>query len=134
MDGDVSEDGPAPAARVAGVSLDCADPVALAGFYQALLGGVELWRSADSVGLRVPGVLLVMQRVDGYRPPRWPGSPIVHLDLAPAGRLDDAVVRAVKAGGVQAEFQPDPRWRVMLDPAGHPFCLTTVTLPDSPLP
>ena len=26
--------------------------------------------------------------------------------------------------------QPDPHWRVLLDPAGHPFCLTPFT-PDA---
>jgi hypothetical protein len=36
---------------------------------------------------------------------------------------------AVNHGARVSEFQPDPRWRVMLDPAGHPFCLTTVTPP-----
>jgi hypothetical protein len=35
------------------------------------------------------------------------------------------------ARAVQAEHQAKPRWRVLLDPAGHPFCITTVT-PDGP--
>lgn len=33
---------------------------------------------------------------------------------------------ALRLGARRAAEQPDPdRWRVMLDPAGHPFCLTT---------
>ncbi|WP_307831855.1 VOC family protein [Prauserella cavernicola] len=32
-------------------------------------------------------------------------------------------------GATRAEHQSDPRWRVLLDPAGHPFCITTVTPP-----
>jgi hypothetical protein len=41
--------------------------------------------------------------------------------------IDVAVARAVALGARQAEYQADPsRWRVLLDPAGHPFCLTTV--------
>jgi len=28
-----------------------------------------------------------------------------------------------------AHPQPDRRWWVLLDPAGHPFCITTVTPP-----
>ncbi|RZI55165.1 MAG: VOC family protein, partial [Zymomonas sp.] len=32
---------------------------------------------------------------------------------------------AVECGATEAEEQPDPRWRVLLDPAGHPFCITT---------
>ena len=44
-------------------------PGGLADFYLELLGGQVLWRSADSAGIRVPGVVLAMQRVAGYRPP-----------------------------------------------------------------
>ncbi len=127
------DDVPAPAARFVGVSLDCADPAALADFYLTLLGGVVLWHSAGSVGLRAPGVVLAMQRVEGYRPPVWPGSAIVHLDLAAGDDVEGTVARVVDAGAVQAGFQPDSRWRVLLDPAGHPFCITTVTPPDGAL-
>src|SRR6266516_6522184 len=125
---------PGPVARLAAVSLDCADPGALADFYLTLLGGALLWRAADSAGVRVPGVVLAMQRVAGYRPPAWPGSSIVHLDLAPAADadLEVASARAVEAGAVRADHQPDQRWLVLLDPAGHPFCITTETPPDSP--
>ena len=119
------------AGGIAGVSLDCADPGALAGFYARLLGGEVLWQSAASAGVRVPGSTLVMQAVPGYRPPQWPGSALVHLDLDAGDDLDGAVGRALAAGAELAGFQPDPRWRVLLDPAGHPFCLTTVTPPGA---
>ena len=115
-----------PIARFAGVSLDCADPAALADFYLELLGGQVLWQSAGSAGLRVPGVVLVMQRVAEYRPPAWPGSSVVHLDLTAGDGVAAAAARAVEAGAVLAEYQPDPRWRILLDPAGHPFCITTI--------
>lgn len=122
-----------PAARFVGVSLDCADPAVLADFYLRLLGGEMLWHSADSAGIRVPGVVLAMQRVAGYRPPSWPGSSVVHLDLTAAEDIDRAAARAVDTGAVLAARQPDPRWRVLLDPAGHPFCITTITPPgDKP--
>jgi hypothetical protein len=101
-------------ARLAAVSLDCADPQRLADFYLVLLGGRQLWAKQTSVGLEVSGVVLVTQLVAGYAPPVWPGSSIVHLE------------RAVTLGATSAE-QPDPRWRVLLDPAGHPFCLTPFT-------
>jgi hypothetical protein len=120
-----------PIARFVGVSLDCPDPAALADFYLGLLGGQVLWRSADSTGIRVPGVVLAMQRVAEYHPPAWPGSSVVHLDLTADQDVEAAAARAVAAGAVRAEHQPDPRWRVLLDPAGHPFCITTVTPPDA---
>ena len=127
------EEASGPAVRFVGVSLDCADPAALAEFYLTLLGGELLWHSADSVGVRVPGVVLALQRVAAYRPPAWPGSSVVHLDLTPGADTDlaRAAGRAVDAGAVRADHQPDPRWLVLLDPAGHPFCITTVTPPDA---
>ena len=112
-------------ARLAAVSLDCADPQRLADFYLALLGGRQSWANDSSAGLDVSGVVLVMQRVEGYAPPVWPGSAIVHLDLT-ADDMDAAAERAVTLGATCPE-QPDRRWRVLLDPAGHPFCLTPFT-------
>jgi hypothetical protein len=114
-----------PVARVAAVSLDCADPRQLASFYLALLGGRELWASASSAGVDVGGLVLVMQHVEPYEPPCWPGGAIVHLDLT-ADELDAAADHAVALGATRPE-QPDPRWHVLLDPAGHPFCLTPFT-------
>ena len=115
--------------RVVGVSLDCADPGELADFYLRLLGGRVLWRAEHSVGVRVPGVLLIPQRVDGYIPPVWPGASVVHLDLTAGDALDGPVARALALGARRADPQPDARWQVLLDPAGHPFCITTVAPP-----
>jgi hypothetical protein len=115
--------------RFVGVSLDCADPAELAEFYLRLLGGRLLWSRPTSVGLQVPGVLLIPQRVDGYRAPQWPGTSIVHLDLTAGEQLDEPVKRAVALGARPADPQPDPRWTVLLDPAGHPFCITTLAPP-----
>jgi hypothetical protein len=115
-------------ARLVGVSLGCPDPQPLADFYRGLLGGRQLWAKAASVGIEVPGAVLVAQRVDDYAPPVWPGTAIVHLDLT-ADDLRAAEEQAVVLGATLPE-QPDPRWRVLLDPAGHPFCLTPFT-PDS---
>ena len=50
----------------------------------------------------------------------------MHLDLA-AEDLDAAAGAVLAIGGTEAGTQPDPeRWRVMLDPVGHPFCLSAV--------
>lgn len=110
-----------------GVSLDCADPDALARFYLELLGGELEWSNPDSAGVRVTSVLLVAQRVADYRPPVWPGASVVHLDLSAGALLGEPESRALGLGAMRAEFQPDSRWRVLLDPAGHPFCITTLT-------
>lgn len=111
-----------PEVRVAAVSLDCSDTQQLADFYVALLGARQLWAKESSAGVEVAGLALVMQRVEAYQPPVWPGRAVVHLDLT-ADDVDAATERAVALGATTVE-QPDPRWRVLLDPAGHPFCLT----------
>ncbi|TXJ72992.1 VOC family protein, partial [Streptomyces lavendulae] len=42
-------------------------------------------------------------------------------DLAAAER------RLLELGATKPEFQPGKeRWTVLLDPAGHPFCITTL--------
>ncbi|KAF0846932.1 hypothetical protein FNL39_104354 [Nocardia caishijiensis] len=59
-------------------------------------------------------------------PPSWPGQDVPqqsHLDLG-VEDLDAAEKFAVGIGAVRADHQPGgDRWRVLLDPAGHPFCL-----------
>jgi hypothetical protein len=47
---------------------------------------------------------------------------MMHFDFQ-VGDLDPAVAEAVALGASVAEFQPQQNVRVLLDPAGHPFCL-----------
>lgn len=50
----------------------------------------------------------------------------MHLELAVTD-LDDAETKAVVIGAVKPDDQPNPDvWRVLIDPDGHPFCLTTL--------
>ena len=49
---------------------------------------------------------------------------MLHLDFEVVD-LAAAVAHAVELGAQEAEFQPQDDVRVMLDPAGHPFCLYT---------
>lgn len=37
----------------------------------------------------------------------------------------EAERRLLQLGATRPEYQPNERWRVLVDPAGHPFCLTT---------
>ena len=117
---------PAPAIRLSAVSLDCADHAGLAHFWAELLGGRVLWTHEHASAVEVGGTVLVPQEVDGYVAPMWPGSSIVHLDLTATDpdAVDALAERAVRLGARLADHQPDTRWRVLLDPAGHPFCIT----------
>jgi hypothetical protein len=97
-------------------------------FWAAMLGGEVAFTSATTVGVRTDWVWLAALKVDDYVAPSWPADDLpkqIHLDLA-VTELDAAVDDSERLGARVASFQPAPdRWRVLLDPAGHPFCLTT---------
>ena len=62
-----------------------------------------------------------------HAPPAWPSRPgdptmQLHLDFG-VSDVEAAVEDALALGAVLADFQPQGDVRVMLDPAGHPFCL-----------
>ena len=109
--------------------LDTPDPKGLALFYQQLLGWPIGSDEPDWVTLRPEGggAGLSFQLEENHVPPVWPagaGDPRMqlHLDV----EVDDlaaAVEVAIAAGARLAEFQPQDDVRVLLDPAGHPFCL-----------
>ncbi|MFJ9738335.1 VOC family protein [Streptomyces sp. NPDC101166] len=115
--------------RLTAITLDCPDPPALAAFY-AHATGLPLHHASgeDFAGLvGEGGLLLGFQRVDDYEPPRWPGQSVpqqIHLDFA-VDDLDAAEQRLSQLGAARPESQPGgDRWRILTDPAGHPFCLT----------
>lgn len=113
------------------VTLDCADPTALAEFWAEALDGKVAYSSANFVGVETPaGFWVGAYRVDGYTPPAWPDGDTpkqFHLDLS-VDDLDAAEQAALALGATKAAHQPEPdRWRVLLDPAGHPFCLTNMS-------
>lgn len=118
--------------RYGGISLDCADPRELAGFWADLLGGEVAFESDDFVAVKFDAGWLTAVRVPDHRAPTWPGGPTpkqVHIELKVTD-LESAHREAVAKGARDAETQPRPEsWRVLLDPAGHPFCITTL-IPD----
>jgi predicted enzyme related to lactoylglutathione lyase len=113
-----------------GVALDAPDARELARFYQRLLGWTIVGDGQDWLTLapsQDAGYNLGFQTETNYVRPVWPSEPgkplmMMHLDLQ-VDDLDEAVSHAVEAGASLASFQPQDDVRVMLDPAGHPFCL-----------
>ena len=93
-----------------------------------MLGGEIVFASANTIGVRTDWVWLTALKVLDYQPPTWPQPGVpkqIHLDVAVTD-LQASVVEAERLGATPAAVQPAPdRWRVLLDPAGHPFCLTT---------
>ena len=131
-----------PQMRVTGPVLNAPDVTALTRFYEQLLG----WDIEELAGprpgkppgdgwsrLRPPdkSTKIEIQWEEHYVRPVWPGAPDtqgmqIHLDIwvedVPAG-----VEWAIACGATEAAHRPPnrnpARLRVMLDPAGHPFCL-----------
>ena len=113
-----------------GVVLETSDPLTLARFYAGLLQWQIVKEEPDFVGVAPMGghvEYLAFQRSADYVPPAWPNEPgrqqmQIHLDIE-VPDLEQAVGAAVTAGATEAAWQPQDTVRVLLDPAGHPFCL-----------
>jgi predicted enzyme related to lactoylglutathione lyase len=113
-----------------GVYLDAPDAHALARFYHRLLD----WpMQIDGQGATIAphdGVGYIgFQQSDTYEKPVWPPRAgaqqmMLHLDFE-VEDLEEAVANAVELGAEVAGHQPQTNVRVLLDPAGHPFCLFT---------
>ena len=112
-----------------GVVIEAPDPGALARFYSQVLGWPIIndepnWATIapeDSVSY------IAFNTSPEYLPPVWPAversqQMMMHIDVA-VDDLDAAMAHAIELGAVPATYQPQASVRVMLDPAGHPFCL-----------
>ena len=113
-----------PVAWVA-LTIDCPDEVVrerLRHFYAEALGGEIV-----SGSVRARGWLLIFDVIPDYSPPTWPVGETpkqMHFEWM-VEDLESAVATLQDLGATLAEYQrPDKdRGRVMLDPAGHPFCV-----------
>lgn len=129
-----------PTIRWGSVMLDCDDPGRLADFYARLLGGTVITMpfTDEWVQVEIPGnpMALCCQREKFYRRPVWPATDgseqqmMAHLDFQVENH-EKAVEYALSLGATRpsAQFSPpgwEHPWTTLLDPAGHPFCLTQV--------
>jgi hypothetical protein len=109
------------------LTLDSANARRDAQFWSAVLGWEVAHEQDEYAMLTGPGgVALGFGTVADYEAPAWPnphGSKQFHLDLAVAD-LDEGVARCIDLGATFPKEQPGETWRVLLDPSGHPFCLT----------
>lgn len=114
-----------------GTVLGTPDPVGLGRFYAGLLGGELDDGDPGFVTLKVSPTdttYLAFQLEPDHVPPAWPAPEAGeqqmqgHLDVGVAS-VTEAVADAVALGGQLAAYQPQEEVRVLLDPAGHPFCL-----------
>ena len=127
-----------PRMRISGPTFDSADPIALAEFYERLLGWPIVRREDPQPGNPSTGGWAMLRSPAGdqkievqwephHRAPTWPGSAgeptmMLHLDIGVLD-LSHGVEWALEQGARLADHQPQEDVRVMIDPDGHPFCL-----------
>ncbi|WP_328871839.1 VOC family protein [Streptomyces sp. NBC_00287] len=127
-------------ARFRSVVIDCPEPLALAEFYAAIVGGTPQVQEEDWVILEAPGLpRLAFNREPGFQPPAWPreggNAQQFHLDLDAGStweEVNEAERRVLELGARLLRRERDPveeDFRVFADPAGHPFCLCRIDHP-----
>ncbi|MGN0063298.1 MAG: VOC family protein [Nocardioides sp.] len=112
-----------------GVVLDTDDVAVLATFYNQLRGWT-IHHADETDAALDPGegvAYLSVQHNPDHVPPTWPPRPgaqqmMLHLDFEVTD-LAAETARAIGLGARLAGEQPQDNVRVLLDPAGHPFCL-----------
>ncbi|MCW2725202.1 MAG: hypothetical protein JWN35_2123 [Frankiales bacterium] len=120
---------PAPCVAWVALTIDCPDAEVqerLRHFYAQALNGEVV-----SGSVRARGWLLIFEVIADYKQPTWPSGDTpkqMHFEWM-VEDLEGAMGRLQSLGATLAEYQdPDDRGlRVMLDPAGHPFCIATTT-------
>ena len=107
-------------------TIDCPDPLSLAGFYAQLTGfQVRPYNSNWCELLREGVAVIGFQRIENFLAPTWPQGSVpqqihLHFDVAD---LDVAAAGVIALGARAAEYQSSEEFRVYFDPIGHPFCL-----------
>ncbi|WP_067503612.1 VOC family protein [Actinoplanes sp. TFC3] len=111
-------------ATLAMINLDAENPGALATFYSEVLGWNVLHSETQYAMIGDGSTSIGFGQVPGYSAPGWPQEQApkrYHLDFY-VEDLDKAEQQALALGATKPDNQPNPeRWRVLLDPAGHPF-------------
>lgn len=116
---------------IIGIAFDCQKADELADFYVKLTGWKKEISGDEFAALRTPeGILLVFQSVENYVPPVWPWKDgaqqqMAHIDYK-VDSLPEAEQHALQCGATKSEVQYYDTSTVMFDPAGHPFCLSTI--------
>jgi hypothetical protein len=112
-----------------GVVLEAPEPIPVLEFWSAMLEApIKLGDDGGGTLDFGQGVgYLAVQKAEVYEPPVWPAEAgrqgmQLHLDIE-VSDLAAATEHAMELGATLAEHQPQDDVRVLLDPAGHPFCL-----------
>ena len=123
--------------KMGAIVLDSNNSDELADFYAKLLGWTKHRYDAEWVivsGDKGEGLPLVFQEIENYERPVWPAASgaqqqMLHLDFY-VDDVEQAVRYALSCGAELSKVQLCDDWKVLLDPAGHPFCILPNTPPE----
>jgi predicted enzyme related to lactoylglutathione lyase len=109
------------------VVLDCPDPLALAPFYEEMLGASRLAGSDETwtVIVTPAGQRIGFQLAPEYQPPTFPdpaASQQFHLDVL-VEDVEEAEPKVLALGAKLVQPNDSDWFRVYTDPVGHTFCL-----------
>ncbi len=118
------------------VVLDSGNADELSAFYERLLGWTrfkgEEFITLANVEQNGPPTWIVFQQIDDYISPVWPATSdkqqqMAHLDFH-VENMEEGVKYALSCGATLSKIQLEDDLRVMLDPAGHPFCILPIPI------
>jgi len=121
--------------KLGAIVLDSNNSDELSSFYAQLLGWTKHIYDEEWIIVKSDngeGTPLVFQKIKDYEHPIWPvkqgqQQQMLHLDFY-VDDVEAGVRHAISCGAKLSDVQLEDGWRVMLDPAGHPFCI----LPNTP--
>lgn len=124
--------------KLGAIVLDSGNSNDLADFYAKLLGWTKHVYDEEWIIVKSDsgeGLPLVFQEIEDYVKPVWPckqghQQQMLHLDFY-VDDVEMGVQHAQTCGAELSEVQLEEGWRVMLDPAGHPFCVLPNTPPSN---
>lgn len=120
--------------KLGSIVIDSSNANELAEFYKNLLGCYKKVYDHGEDGEWIvlsnkeeSTTRLVFQQNDDYEKPIWPEEKskqqqMLHLDFY-SDNVDESINHALACGAVLADYQSPENWQVLLDPAGHPFCI-----------
>lgn len=121
-----------PKLRIKTVNMDCGNAAEMAAFWSKFLGWDVSYDDGNFKLIQDPsgGTGVSFQERPDYIVPTWPEEEglqqkMLHLEIQ-VEDVQEAAEFAIACGGRLASFQGRADLRVMLDPAGHPFCLFTI--------
>ncbi len=119
--------------KLSSIVLDSGNAIQLADFYQNLLGWEKKVYDHGENGIWITlrnkeesTTRLVFQQVNNYQKPVWPAESnkqqqMLHMDFY-SDNVEKDVKHALECGASLAKYQSGD-WKVLIDPAGHPFCI-----------